>query len=63
MKKRKDKEKEMMRKIELIYEIKTANGDWRQKTFTTENGTEWERVVNIIHNNPNDYRVLGVKHV
>ena len=52
-----------MRKIELTYEIKTANGDWRQKTFTSENGTEWERVVNIIHNNPNDYRVLGVKHI
>ena len=52
-----------MRKIELIYEIKTANGDWRQKTFVSENGTEWERVVNIIHNNPNNYRVLGVKHI
>ena len=52
-----------MRKIELTYEIKTANGNWRQKTFTSENGTEWERVVNIIHNNPNDYRVLGVKHI
>ena len=53
----------VMRKIELTYEIKTANGDWLQKTFATENGTEWGRVVNIIHNNPTDYRVLGVKHI
>ena len=61
--KRKARKRMVMRKIELTYEIKTANGDWLQKTFTTENGTEWERVVNIIHNNPNDYRVLGVKHI
>lgn len=36
-----EEKKMVMRKIELTYEIKTANGDWRQKTFTTENGTEW----------------------
>ena len=53
----------VMRKIELTYEIKTANGDWRQKTFISENGAEWERVVNIIHNTHNDYRLLGVKHI
>ena len=64
--KRKARKRMVMRKIELTYEIKTANGDWRQKTFVSENGTEWERVVNIIHNNPNNpnnYRVLGVKHI
>lgn len=52
-----------MRKIEIIYDHKTANGSWRRMAYTTDKGADWERVVNIIHSNPTDYKVISVKHV
>ena len=52
-----------MRTIKITYEHKTANGEWRHKEYTTDNGKDYERVVNILHNNKDEYKVLDVKHV
>lgn len=52
-----------MRTLKIIYEHKTANGDWLRKEYTTDSGKDWERVVNIIHQNRHEYRVIDVKHV
>ena len=53
----------MMRKIKITYEHKTACGDWVRREYTTDNGTDWERVVNIIHSKPQEYKVISVEHV
>lgn len=52
-----------MRKIKLTYEIKSANGIWNRKEYVTDDGKDYERVVNIIHSNPTEYRVINVEHV
>ena len=52
-----------MRKVKLTYEIKSANGVWIRKEYVTEDGRAYERVVNIIHSNPDKYRVIQVGHI
>lgn len=52
-----------MRKVKLTYEIKSANGIWVRKEYITEDGKAYERVVNIIHSNPNEYKVISVEHI
>lgn len=52
-----------MRELEMIYDHKTANGYWITKRFATTDGAAWERAVNIIHQNPEEYRIISVKHV
>ena len=52
-----------MRKVKLTYEIKTANGIWVRKEYVTEDGKAYERIVNIIHSKPNEYRVVDVRHM
>lgn len=52
-----------MRKIKLTYKIKSANGIWNCKEYVTDDGKDYERVVNIIHSNPNEYRVVNVEHI
>ena len=52
-----------MRKIKLTYEHKTWNGNWIRKEYVTNDGKDYERAVNIIHNNPEEYRVVNVEHI
>lgn len=52
-----------MRRIKLTYEHKTANGSWIRREYTTSNGKDYERVVNIIHSNPEEYKVIKVEHI
>ena len=52
-----------MRKIKLTYEIKSANGIWNRTEYVTDNGKDYERIVNIIHSNPNEYRVINAEHI
>ena len=52
-----------MRKIKLTYEIKSANGIWNRKEYVTDDGKDYERIVNIIHSNPSEYRVINVEHI
>jgi threonyl-tRNA synthetase len=52
-----------MRTIELDYEVKTAYGDWMPYVLVTSDGKEYERAVNIIHQNPDSYRVVKVQHI
>ena len=52
-----------MRKIKLTYEIKSANGIWNCKEYVTDDGKDYERIVNIIHSNPSEYRVINVEHI
>lgn len=52
-----------MRKIKLTYEIKSANGFWNRKEYVTDDGKDYERVVNIIHSNPDEYKVVNVEHI
>lgn len=52
-----------MRKIKLTYDHKTFAGDWIRREYTTDNGKDYERVVNIIHNNSDDYKIVKVEHV
>lgn len=50
-----------MKELEMIYEHKTANGYWITKRFATTDGADWERAVNIIHQNPEEYHIISVK--
>lgn len=52
-----------MRKIEIIYPHRTANGDFVQRRYATDNGKDYERIVNVIHQNPYEYKVISVKHI
>lgn len=52
-----------MRAIKLIYEHKTAYGVWIRRKLIISDGKEYERVVNIIHKNKDEYRVIEVKHI
>ena len=52
-----------MRTIKLTYEHKTACGNWIVKELTISDGKEYERIINIIHNNPDSYKVVKVEHV
>ena len=52
-----------MRKVKLTYEIKSADGIWNRKEYVTDDGKDYERVVNIIHSNPDEYRVINVEHI
>ena len=52
-----------MRKIKLTYEIKSANGLWNRKEYVTNDGKDYERVVNIVHNNTSEYRIINAKHI
>lgn len=51
-----------MRKIKITYDHKTANGNWITREYETSDGKDYERVVNIIHSNPEEYRVIKVEH-
>jgi hypothetical protein len=52
-----------MRKIKLTYEHKTSNGNWIRRAYVTDDGKDYERVVNIIHNNRDEYKVINVEHI
>jgi hypothetical protein len=52
-----------MRAIELDYEVKTAYGNWEPGVLVTSDGKEYERAVNIIHQHPDEYRVVRVRHI
>ena len=52
-----------MRKIKITYEHETMNGNWIRKEYVTDNGKDYERVINIIHSNPKEYRVINVEHI
>jgi hypothetical protein len=52
-----------MRTIKLTYEIKSANGFWNRKEYVTDDGKDYERIVNVIHSNPSEYRVINVEHI
>ena len=52
-----------MRKIKLTYDHQTMNGNWIRKEYVTDDGKDWERVVNIIHNNSDEYKVVSVEHI
>ena len=52
-----------MRTIEITYEIKTANGNWIRRVYATNDGNDYERVVNILHQNKDEYRVIKVRHI
>lgn len=52
-----------MRTIEITYEIKTANGNWVRRTYATNDGHDYERVVNVLHQNKEAYRVIEVRHI
>lgn len=53
----------MRNTLRLVYEHKTAGGVWLRKEYHTDDGKDWERVVNIIHQNPNEYRVITVERI
>lgn len=52
-----------MRKIKLTYDVKSANGVWNRKEYVTDSGKDYERVVNIIHNNLDTYKVINAEHI
>ena len=52
-----------MRPISITYEHKTANGNWSMWTALATTGEEYERIVNILHQNKDEYRVVEVKHI
>lgn len=52
-----------MKKIKITYDHKTANGSWNRHEYITDNGKDYERVVNIIHQNKDEYKVVDVKHI
>ena len=52
-----------MRKIKLTYEIKSANGLWNRKEYVTDDGKDYERIINIVHNNTSEYRIINVEHI
>ncbi len=51
-----------MREIKLTYDHKTASGNWIRREYTTSDGKDWERVVNILHQNCDEYKVINVQH-
>ena len=57
------REGKKMRTIEITYEIKTANGNWIRRVYATNDGNDYERVVNILHQNKDEYRVIKVRHI
>lgn len=52
-----------MTPIKITYEHKTANGDWVTREYTAKEGKDYERVVSIIHQNKDEYRVLNVERL
>ena len=46
----------------MEYEHRSAMGIWIPRKYVTSDGKDMERVVSILHQNPNEYRVLSVKH-
>lgn len=50
-----------MRKIKLIYEIKSANGFWNRKEYITDDEKDYERVLNIICSNKDEYKIIGIE--
>ena len=53
----------MTRPIEITYEHKTFLGNWRRYQYAVWDGKEYERVINIIHQNPDEYRIISVRHM
>lgn len=47
-----------MREIKITYEFHGI-----MKTYITNDPKDYERVVNIIHSNPDKYKVLNVEHI
>lgn len=52
-----------MKKIKITYEKKMSNECWDRRVYITNDGKDWERVVNVIHNNPEEYKVIKVEHL
>lgn len=51
-----------MRAIELDYEVKSDWG-WEPGALVTQDGKEYERMMNMLHQNPDNYRVVMVKQI
>jgi len=51
-----------MRTIAMEYEHRSAAGTWIPRKYVTSDGKDWERVVGILHQNTDEYRILSVKH-
>lgn len=49
-----------MRTIKLIYEFTPLH---EIRIYTTNDGKDYERVINVIHKNPEKYKVIKIEHV
>lgn len=47
-----------MGKVKIDYEKRTENGSWDRKEYTTENKTDYDRVMNIFKDTPDNYRLI-----
>ena len=52
-----------MRPIKLTYEINTANNNWWRNHIIVTDGKEWERIVSVIHSEPDKYKIISVEHI
>lgn len=53
----------MMKPIKITYEHKTAGGEWITREYTAKEGKDYERVINTIHQNKDEYRVIKVERL
>ena len=46
--------------IMVVYEIKTANGAWRTRKYAPKDKKDYERVLSVVRENPEEYKILSV---
>jgi hypothetical protein len=49
--------------IEITYQVKTAYGNYVTRSYATKDGREYQRIVDLIHLNPEEYKVVNVRHI
>ena len=47
-----------MERVKIDYEKRTENGSWDRKEYITENKTDYDRVMNIFNDMPDNYRLI-----
>lgn len=47
-----------MKTITLTYEVKTAYGNWVKREYDVKDREDYERVMNIMVQNKEDYRLI-----
>ena len=52
-----------MKKIKFTYIHETWNGILLEKEYIADDDKDYQRVVDIICNNPDEYKVISVEHV